>query len=375
MRKLLLWLVMVAVIVAAILGGTAAFLYNRTGEDALPQEPVQFGDITLESNGWDWTVPVLGDKVTKTYESPTNLTVQKLGTFTDTIPQLMLPAWVTSATVQITAPDGTAWSGDKSSCNTYTYAQNGDYQIIVTAYHNDADAPGDPAGWYAYRAGFTMAMNPKVTLSTERAAQGSIVAIQLSGILDGEPSVESDLGTVWFRKTSSGYMGYLPVTYNAEGGDHTLHLTCGTLEKDITGSSAKLWNGRFEAPSAGAVTMEYGTTQMVDGQRSGQATGLTYDAPDGETVTAPQAGNVVFAGTLTLTGGTVVIDHGCGVKSYLYGLETVDVERGQSVSTGDPLGTAGTTHNLIYELRIGSKSTDPQIALNGNSGLQFRESE
>lgn len=86
MRKLLLWLVMVAVIVAAILGGTAAFLYNRTGEDALPQEPVQFGDITLESNGWDWTVPVLGDKVTKTYESPTNLTVQKLGTFTDTIP-------------------------------------------------------------------------------------------------------------------------------------------------------------------------------------------------------------------------------------------------------------------------------------------------
>ncbi|HBE75562.1 MAG TPA: hypothetical protein DDW15_06645, partial [Subdoligranulum sp.] len=77
-----------------------------------------------------------------------------------------------------------------------------------------------------------------------------------------------------------------------------------------TGSSAKLWNGRFEAPSAGAVAMEYGVTQMVDGQRSGQATGLTYAAADGETVTAPQAGNVVFAGTLTLTGGTVVIDHG-----------------------------------------------------------------
>lgn len=77
-------------------------------------------------------------------------------------------------------------------------------------------------------------MNPKVTLSTERAPQGSIVAVQLSGILDGEPSLETDLGTVWFRKTASGYMGYIPVTYNAEGGDHTLHLTCGSLEKDIT---------------------------------------------------------------------------------------------------------------------------------------------
>ena len=255
-----------------------------------------------------------------------------------------------------------------------------------------------------------MAMNPKVTLSSERAPQGSIVAIQLSGILDGEPTVESDLGEVWFRKTATGYMGYLPVTYNAEGGDHTLQLTCGTLQKEITltvtrtlydtvsvpaeedagggeefrnaiwplyttGSSAKLWNGRFEAPSAGAVSLAYGTTQMVDGQRSGQATGLTYAAADGETVTAPQAGNIVFAGTLTLTGGTVVIDHGCGVKSYLYGLETVGVVRGQSVSTGDPLGTAGMSHSLIYELRIGSKSTDPQLALNGNSGLQFREAE
>ena len=329
---------------------------------------------------------MLGDKVNKTYESPTNLTVQKLGTFTDTVPQLVLPDWVTAAELQITAPDGTVWTGALADCNTYTYTQNGDYQIIVTAHHSSADNPGDPVGWYAYRAGYTMAMNPKVTLSTERAPQGSIVAVQLSGILDGEPSLETDLGTVWFRKTASGYMGYIPVTYNAEGGDHTLHLTCGSLEKDITltvtrtmydtvtvpaeedtgggeefrnaiwplyttGSSAKLWNGRFEAPSAGAVVMEYGVTQMVDSQRSGQATGLTYAAADGETVTAPQAGNVVFAGTLTLTGGTVVIDHGCGVKSYLYGLETVGVERGQSVSAGDPLGTAGTAHNLIYELR------------------------
>ena len=410
MRKLLLWLVMVAAMVAAILGGTAAFLYSRTGEDRLPQQPVQFGGLTLTANGWDWTIPVLGDKVSKTYESPTNLTVQKLGTFTDTIPALTLPEWVTAAEVQITAPDGTVWSSGLTDCNTYTYTQNGAYQIIVTAHHSDSDAPGDPVGWYAYRAGYTMAMNPKVTLSSERAPQGSIVAIQLSGILDGEPTVESDLGEVWFRKTATGYMGYLPVTYNAEGGDHTLQLTCGTLQKEITltvtrtlydtvsvpaeedvgggeefrnaiwplyttGSSAKLWSGRFEAPSAGAVSLAYGTTQMVDGQRSGQATGLTYAAADGETVTAPQAGNIVFAGTLTLTGGTVVIDHGCGVKSYLYGLETVGVVRGQSVSTGDPLGTAGTSHSLIYELRIGSKSTDPQLALNGSSGLQFREAE
>ena len=47
MRKLLLWLVMVAVMIAAILGGTAAVLYSRTGTDDLPQEAFTFGEQTL----------------------------------------------------------------------------------------------------------------------------------------------------------------------------------------------------------------------------------------------------------------------------------------------------------------------------------------
>ena len=410
MRKLLLWLVMVVLMVALILGGTAAFLYSRTGEDALPQEPVTFGETTLEPNGWDWVVPVLGDSVSKNYQSPTNLTVQKLGTFTDTVPQLVLPEWVTRAEVTITAPDGTTWQAGVEDCNTYTYTQNGAYEITVTAYHQENEPPADPQGWYAYRAGYTMQLTPTVTLSTERAAQGSVVAIMLSGILDGEPSLDTDLGDVWFRKTTSGYMGYIPVTYNAESGDHTMTLTCGSLTQEITLSvskteygnasveaeeesggaeeyrnaiwplyttseSEKLWSGAFQRPSAGEVSMGYGVVQMVDGQRSGQSTGLTYAAQPGETITAPQSGKVVFAGTLTLTGGTVVIDHGCGVKSYLYGLQTVTAQQGQTIATGDAVGTAGEEHDLIYELRIGSKTVDPDKAILGSSGLQYRESE
>ena len=335
MRKLLLWLAMVIAMVALILGGTAAFLYSRTGEKDLPQEAVTFGDTALTPNGWDWTIPVLGDKVSKHYQSPTNLTVQKLGTFTDTAPQLVLPDWVTRAEVTITAPDGTAWTGDASTCNTYTYAANGDYQIIVKAYHQENEPPADAQGWYAYRAGYTMSMAPTVTLSSDRAAQGSVVALYLTGILDGEPSLETDLGTVWFRRTAGGYMGYIPITYNAEGGDHTLQLTCGSLTRDLTltvtntqhktvelpaeedvggaeeyrnaiwplytnSTGQKLWNGLFVAPSSSAIAVHYGDIQMRDGQRSGQSTGLTYSAPDNETITAPQSGTVVLADTLTL---------------------------------------------------------------------------
>ena len=306
MRKLLLWLVMVAVMIAAILGGTAAFLYSRTGTDALPQEAVTFGEQTLEPNGWSWVIPVLGDKVNKTYESPTNLTVQKLGTFTDTVPQLVLPDWVTAAELQITAPDGTVWTGALADCNTYTYTQNGDYQIIVTAHHSSADNPGDPVLVRLPRRlhnGDEPQGHPEHRARAAGQHRGC-AAVRHSG-RRAEPGDRS--GHRLVPQDRQRLHGLYSVTYNAEGGDHTLHLTCGSLEKDITltvtrtmydtvtvpaeedtgggeefrnaiwplyttGSSAKLWNGRFEAPSAGAVAMEYGVTQMVDGQRSGQAT-------------------------------------------------------------------------------------------------------
>ena len=120
--------------------------------------------------------------------------------------------------------------------------------------------------------------------------------------------------------------------------------------------------------------MPYGARLMVDGALSGRSTGLTYGAAEpGSAVAAPQSGTVVYAGTLALTGGTVVIDHGCGVKSYLFGMGEVAVQRGQQVAKGDRVGAATDAHDLIYELRIGSKSVDPAPAIKGASGLQFQE--
>ena len=407
MRRFLLWLVMVAATLALILGGSAAFFYTQAGPADLPQQPVAFGGTELEPNGWDWSVPVLGGRLTKQVQSPTNLSVQHLGTFSEDIPALALPAWVTRTKVTVTAPSGVQWSGSADKFAAYTYDQNGSYRLTLTAWHI-AEETTEPEGWYAYCADFTLQQQPKVALSADRAVQGSVVALSLTGYLDGEPALQTDLGTVWFRKTQSGYMGYIPVTYNAESGVHTLALSCGsfsqqleltvtsaqtstvTVEEDTrtgaeeyrsniwplftTGSIEKQWQGAFRAPSAAAVRMHYGDVQMVNGARAGQATGVAYSPAPDETVTAPQTGKVLFAGTLQLTGGTVVIDHGCGVKSYLYGLKTLAVQAGQSVQIGDALGTADAL-GVDYELRIGSKTVDPEAAMTGRGGLQFREYE
>ena len=79
------------------------------------------------------------------------------------------------------------------------------------------------------------------------------------------------------------------------------------------------------------ILADYGARLRTDGTITGRATGINYNAAAGTAVTAPQAGTVVYAGTLALTGGTVVIDHGCGVKSYLFGLDAVKVQRGRAL--------------------------------------------
>jgi len=355
-------------------------------------------------------VPVLGNVLNRTFEQPSTLTVQKLGEMTEAAPELVLPDWAQRTTLTLKDSTGSVVvQGDAAAFAMYAYPKNGSYELTLTAYRNTAD-PGDATGWYRYCASYTMNIQPKAVLSSERVSQGGVAALVITGILDGsEPTVETDLGDVWFRPVTGGYMGYIPVTYNAEGGPHTLTVTCGSLTQELTlnvmqseakivdvaaeadipgaateyknaiwplytqGSSEKLWQGNFASPVPSAILADYGARLRTDGTITGRATGINYNAAAGTAVTAPQAGTVVYAGTLALTGGTVVIDHGCGVKSYLFGLDAVKAQRGQSLARGEELGTTSEEHTLIWELRIGSKSVDPAAALTGSSGLLYRE--
>ena len=412
MKKLLLWLLMVVLFVAVLLGGAVGVVFASISEEDLPAETAAFGGVTLENAGYEWDVPIFGGIFYKNYYQPANLSVQDLGDFGNERPELVLPDWISQADMTLTAPDGTvAFQGNAADYAGYTYTQNGQYRLDLTLHQLSEDKPARPLGWYLYQARFNVSFQPDVELSKTRASQGEIVALSLTGILgDGKPQAETDLGTIWFRQPSGGWMGYIAVPYNCEGGEHTIHITCGDAEMDVTLSvsqtqygtvtaepsepapaganeeyrnaiwplyesseEGKLWSGAFQAPCTGSVLIEYGSVYMVNGERSGQATSLTYAAPEGTAVTSPQAGVVVYAGNLALTGGTVVIDHGCGVKSYLFGLGQVTAQRGQTVAAGDAVGAFGADANLEYEIRIGNKSADPAKVIAGQSGLQYRE--
>ncbi|MDD4849621.1 MAG: M23 family metallopeptidase [Gemmiger sp.] len=413
MKKLLLWVLMVALFAALLVGGTGWALYATTGEAKLPAGQPSLGDTPLEPVGYDWQVPVLGDVLAKPFYQAPNLTVQKVGAVWDTAPALTLPDWVTKSELTLTAPDGTtALAGTAEDFAGYTYTQNGQYSLTLTLWQQTDPVASNAQGWCRYQASYTLGLNPQITLSAERASQGDVVALLITGFLgdaNTQPQADTDLGTITFHTVEGGWLGYIPISYNAESGAHTIGLTLGaqTLDATLTvakkdvpsattaaeaeipgaaeeyrnaiwplytpGKLEKLWSGTFAPPTQNGARIPYGAALMVDGQRNGTATGITYYSTPDAAVTATQAGVVVYAGSLGLTGGTVVIDHGCGVKSYLFGLETVSAQSGQTLSKGDAVGTLGAAHALIWELRIGSKSVNPAGAVAAGGGLQYKE--
>ena len=147
MKKLLLWLVMVVVMLAVLLGGAGYAMYAMTGDDKLPTQHPTLGDTELEPIGYDWSVPVLGNVLNRTFEQPSTLTVQKLGEMTEAAPELVLPDWAQRTTLTLKDSTGSVVvQGDAAAFAMYAYPKNGSYELTLTAYRNTAD-PGDATGW------------------------------------------------------------------------------------------------------------------------------------------------------------------------------------------------------------------------------------
>lgn len=106
------------------------------------------------------------------------------------------------------------------------------------------------------------------------------------------------------------------------------------------------WEGAFRLPvqqETLRVSSDFGDTRYVNGALNGRHGGVDFPAPEGTPVTATNAGKVLYAGFLKLTGNTVCIEHGLGLKSWYYHMSALSVAAGDMVSTGQEVGRVGTT--------------------------------
>jgi murein DD-endopeptidase MepM/ murein hydrolase activator NlpD len=205
----------------------------------------------------------------------------------------------------------------------------------------------------------------------------------------------------WLGKTypllpyDSGYFSYLPIPMDTKPGKYTiagqtLQVKSKSFETDrltvtkeqaamkqdtkrINADQVKINLARsksdptfsstdsFMIPVQGRLSTPYGYTRYVNGKYDGSHTAIDLAAPTGTEVHATNAGRIVLADTLYLTGNSIYMDHGMNLFSQYAHLSKLLVKTGDIV-----IGLVGTTGfstgpHLHFTFWIWNKPVNPNL--------------
>lgn len=115
--------------------------------------------------------------------------------------------------------------------------------------------------------------------------------------------------------------------------------------------------GSLPIPARGTIITAYGE-QVVKGV---SAKGITIKTRNQAQVIAPFDGSVVFSGPFRGYGNLIIIEHGDGYLSLLAGLQSMDVEVGQMLLAGEPIGQMPSDGEakLYLEIRKDNQPINP----------------
>jgi murein DD-endopeptidase MepM/ murein hydrolase activator NlpD len=122
----------------------------------------------------------------------------------------------------------------------------------------------------------------------------------------------------------------------------------------------------FMIPVQGRLSTPYGYTRYVNGKFAGSHTAIDLAAPTGTEIYATNAGRIVLADTLYLTGNSIYMDHGMNLFSQYAHLSKLLVKTGDIVKKGDVIGLVGTTGfstgpHLHFTFWVGNTPVNPNL--------------
>lgn len=263
------------------------------------------------------------------------------------------------------------------------------------------------------------ASDAKVRFYVEGASTypGEVVVLRAKNVpQDAEISVETDIQFTpkFFREKSGDMVALMPISYYTAPGKYYVRLKCGDVSKrfgiaagekkfDVqyltvppqtaqetinsqkanneyekyiapirpVSSSKQYWKGRFIWPLKvdRRVTTSFGTIRYTNGETTPSRHGaFDFAAAAGTPVYASGSGKVLFAGYLQLTGYTIVIEHGYGLKTWHYHMNGINVETGEVVKQGQKIGEVGSTGfstgaHLHFGMSVNNVFVNPTAAI------------
>ena len=388
--------------------------YFAAGPKTIPAPYIDFGGERIAYTQQHWRTPVFFGYLYKDVKGKGSEEAE-LGQLEPAQLRLSVPEGY-SCSVTLDKEGEHYFSGGVDDFNKQVW-DNGSYRMNVDL-RKEQDELSD---WLQldYAFSYTVDVRPSAAFSAESAMQGDIITVYVNtGRSDELPTISTDLGKPVFASLGNrNYVSYVPVGFAQTPGEYDIYVSAGgedfvghvsvrereyevqelTIDEEVaastTGSTANIdyaqkikptlftaekeiyWSGLFVQPVQGPITTEFGIFRYVNGSEKAQRhTGIDIAAPEGTPVPASNSGKVVYAGDTISTGGSVVIDHGCGLKSFYYHLSSVDVKTGDVVSKGDVIGKVGSTGfatgpHLHFEVKIGEYPVSPWELFDGTSSI------
>jgi murein DD-endopeptidase MepM/ murein hydrolase activator NlpD len=139
--------------------------------------------------------------------------------------------------------------------------------------------------------------------------------------------------------------------------------------KIYNSSSPKLnWDENFIYPLNSKITSAFGTKRVYNGELKSYHGGTDFQAKDNTPIIASNSGIVKISENRFYSGNSIVIDHGQGVYSCYFHLNSMNFKIGDFIKKGQILGLSGSTGritgpHLHFTFRINSLQVDPLQAI------------
>lgn len=368
------------------LGSNRVYKYS-----ALPTATLQTGGEaqTLSPAEGTYSYRRLSGKYSRRTPAASEKTLS-VKTTENTIPLPVFSRSAESMQIKLSSNGALLWQGGYEKAKTARFPQSGLYEVEVQV--------GADTAPYRYNLTYRYSVNYAGEIAFSVAGNdthlGEVVVLRVTGTTADDPlatytsDISFSIPPKFHRQADGSQVALFPVSYLNAAGEHWVEVACGgrsaryainakdktwqrqdlgvstsTAEQTIlsqqanaeyerviaplrpVADSTRHWSGRFILPvSDNKVTTQFGMVRYVNGSPTSSRHGaLDLAVPLGTEVKATGAGRVLYAGFLQLTGNTVLIEHGYGLKSWYYHMDTLAVQTGDHVQQAAKIGTVGST--------------------------------